>query len=40
MTAAMISLLTLTALLLAVIPALLKLVNLIVFLPAPEPGRG
>jgi len=40
MTAAMISLLTLTALLLAVIPALLMLVNLKVFLPAPEPGRG
>ncbi len=40
MTAATISLLTLTALLLAVIPALLMLVNLKVFLPAPEQGRG
>jgi hypothetical protein len=40
MTAVTISLLTLTALLLAVIPALLMLVNLKVFLPAPEQGRG
>ena len=35
-----ISLLSLTALLLAVIPALLTLFNLKVFLPAPEQGRG
>ncbi len=40
MTAATISLLALTALLLAAIPALLMLVNLKVFLPAPEQGRG
>jgi hypothetical protein len=40
MTAATISLLTLTALLLAAIPALLTLFNLKVFLPAPEQGRG
>jgi hypothetical protein len=40
MTAATISLLTLTALLLAAIPALLMLFNLKVFLPAPEQGRG
>ena len=35
-----ISLLTVTALLLAAIPALLTLLNLKVFLPAPEQGRG
>jgi hypothetical protein len=40
MTASTISLLTLTALLLAAIPALLTLFNLKVFLPAPEQGRG
>ena len=40
MTAATISLLALTALLLAAIPALLMVVNLKVFLPAPEQGRG
>ena len=38
MSGAAISLLTLTALLLAAIPALLTLINLKVFLPAPEPG--
>jgi hypothetical protein len=38
MSGAAISLLTLTALLLAAIPALLTLINLQVFLPAPEPG--
>ena len=40
MNAATISLLALTALLLAAIPALLTLFNLKVFLPAPEQGRG
>jgi hypothetical protein len=38
MSGAAISLLTVTALLLAAIPALLTLINLKVFLPAPEPG--
>ena len=40
MSAAMISLLTVAALLLAAIPALLTIFNLRLFLPAPEQGRG